>query len=57
MTVQELAKLVKEARDLQRTYFRTRTQTALEASKKAEKALDHAVADVLEPATLFGKLQ
>jgi hypothetical protein len=57
MTVTELAKLVKEARVLQKIYFKVRTQTALEASKKAERQLDDAVSDVLEPANLFGKLQ
>lgn len=55
MTVQELAKLVKEARALQKIYFRVRTQTALEASKKAERQLDDAVADILDPPTLFGR--
>ncbi len=41
--VEELASLVKEMRDAQRTYFRTRSGDALAEAKRLEKAVDEAV--------------
>lgn len=57
MTLLELARLVREARKAQRAYFKpsTRSQATLEASKQAERVLDRAVAEILDPPTLFGK--
>lgn len=55
VTVKALAKLIRNARDLQKTYFKTRTQAALEASKLAERELDATVAEILDPPTLFGR--
>lgn len=45
MTYQELRKLVAEMRHSQKEYFRTRSHTALEASKRLEKLVDRALAD------------
>lgn len=56
MTTRELAMIAKDARDAQKAYFKpsTRSNTALEASKAAERKLDRAIAEVLEGPTLFG---
>lgn len=55
MTVQELARKYREMRKLQAAYFKTRTQSALEASKASERELDRDVSEVLDPPTLFGR--
>lgn len=55
MTIIELALLVRDVRDAQRAYFKpsTRSLATLEASKKAERALDRALSEILDPPTLF----
>ena len=53
MTAVELAKSVARMREAQRKYFRTRSQGDLNESKRLEKALDIAVADLLRQPSLF----
>ena len=53
MTLQELARQVRETRQAQKTYFRTRTSEALETSKRLELALDQVVEEILEAPSLF----
>lgn len=53
MTVIELARLAKDVRDKQKAYFKARDNTKLQASKRAERELDNALADILDP-QLFG---
>jgi hypothetical protein len=53
VTIKALAKLVKRARDLQSHYFKTRRQSDLVASRTAGRELDQAVAEILNPPTLF----
>lgn len=54
----QLAKKVKELRDLQKKYFKTRDITLLQSCKKTEKEVDEMVESVLryqaQPADLFG---
>lgn len=45
MTFNDFTKLVADMRHAQREYFRTRSPTALEASKRLEKAVDTALRD------------
>lgn len=47
MTLEELAQLGLNMRRAQKEYFRTRSQSALEESKRCERMFDEAVADVL----------
>lgn len=47
MTLIDLAKLVADMRQFQKQYFRTRTPSALDESKRMEKAVDKACADIL----------
>lgn len=55
MNITELATLVRQMRDAQRTYFRERSPQALNASKELERRVDRAVADVLDKQPkLFG---
>lgn len=49
MDVQALAKLVSEMRAAQREFFRTKSNSALEESKRLERAVDKAIGDVLRP--------
>ena len=49
MTVEELASLVADMRAAQKSFFRQRSNSALEESKRLEKRVDEAVADVLRP--------
>ena len=54
MTAKELAKIVVACRNAQREYFRTRSESALEAAKALEKKLDHCCAVILDDQkTLF----
>ena len=53
MTATDLAKLAKNTRDAQKTYFRTRSTEDLRISKDWERRLDKAVAMVLAPPDLF----
>jgi hypothetical protein len=48
-TVEELARLVNEMRTAQKEYFRTRSGSALENSKRLERKVDEAVGEVLRP--------
>jgi hypothetical protein len=43
-----LARMVRRVRQLQATYFKTRDPDTLAASKRAERELDAAVAEVLD---------
>lgn len=43
MNIEEFAKLVKEMRDAQKTYFKTRDSKVLSESKRLEKEVDKAV--------------
>lgn len=55
MNITELATLVRQMRDAQRTYFRERSPQALNTSKELERRVDRAVADVLDKQQkLFG---
>ena len=53
MTTGELADLVRQMRDAQKAYFRTRNTFDLAISKDIERRVDRAVAAVLAPPTLF----
>lgn len=53
MSIKELAKLVRNMRAKQKEYFRTRQLSVIEQSKRLEKQVDAAVAEILEPPTLF----
>lgn len=55
MTIHEFARMVSAMRAAQKAYFRTRTQSDLEESKRQERAVDLAVHGVLSPPTLFGR--
>lgn len=56
MTLLELARLVRDMRATQKRYFREGSAALLEESKAKEKALDEAVAEVLDGPTLpFGE--
>ncbi len=48
MTVQELARLVQNMRHQQKEYFRTRSPSALEESKRLERKVDNACTAVLD---------
>ncbi len=48
MKLDELALLVRQMRDAQRTYFRERSPQALSTSKELERRIDRVVADVLD---------
>ncbi len=56
LTVRELARLVREMRSEQRTYFRSRDRASLERSKALEGRVDDAVRQVLEQRSLFDDL-
>jgi hypothetical protein len=47
MTAIELAGLVVRMRRAQKAYFRSRTPTALEESRRVEKRVDEALAEIL----------
>lgn len=47
----ELLKLARELRTAQKTYFRTRTTTALNACKKIEKQFDKELEKFFNPST------
>ena len=49
MTLEDLARLVREMRGHQRAYFRTGSQSSLELARDREKAVDAAVAEILDP--------
>ena len=53
MDVKQLAELVNKMRNAQREYFRTRSASSLEDSKRLEKQVDQAIAEVLSQPTLF----
>lgn len=56
MNITELAELVRQMRDAQRTYFRERSPQALSVSKELERCVDRAVDDVLDKQPkLFGR--
>lgn len=55
MTLDALARLVAEMRRAQKEYFRTRSSTTLEESKRLEKSVDAAVRECLSQPTLFGE--
>ena len=48
MTLDELARLVRQMRDAQRAYFRERSPQALSVSKELERRIDRAVANILD---------
>ena len=48
MTVTELARVVQEMRHAQKEYFRTRSQSALEQSKRLEKKVDRCCEIVMQ---------
>ncbi len=48
MTLEDLAKLVKRMRAVQKRYFRERSAQLLNMSKQLEKAVDAAVKEVLD---------
>jgi hypothetical protein len=50
MNLQELATLVRDMRTEQKNYFRYRTPDHLQNSKKLEKLVDAAVAEILPEA-------
>jgi len=55
MTVAELANLVAEMRHAQTNYFRTRSNSALEESKRLERKVDEACQAILDgQKKLFG---
>ena len=56
MTTLELARIVKDMRDAQRSYFAARTPATLEISRQKERALDKVVREIIEdrPALLPG---
>lgn len=54
MTLEELARLVREMRGHQKDYFKTRSWSSLELSKDRERAVDAAVSEILDP-SLFPK--
>lgn len=43
MNIKEFAKLVTDMRHAQKSYYRTRSSTALEDSKRAERIVDEAL--------------
>ncbi len=47
MKKEQLAEKVKQMRDAQKDYFKNRTRSALELSKKLEKELDQVISDIL----------
>jgi len=49
LSLTELAKLTNAMRAAQVRYFRERTPVALEESKRLEREVDRAVADILSP--------
>lgn len=53
MTLRQLAELVQEMRNAQRDYFRTRSGSALDNSKRLEKRVDEALGEVLSQPGLF----
>jgi hypothetical protein len=57
MTLIELARLIRLAREVQKAYFRTRSQPDLIASRTVEARSDRVVAEILDPPTLplFGE--
>ena len=48
MTITELANLVAEMRHAQKGYFRTKSDYALDESKRLERRVDEACREVLE---------
>ena len=48
MTITELANLVAEMRHAQTNYFRTRSESALEESKRLERKVDEACREILD---------
>lgn len=48
MTLTELAELVANMRHAQKEYFRTRSDSALEESKRLEKRVDDACREILD---------
>lgn len=49
MTIAEFAILVKEMRDCQKKYFRSRLRDALNQSKELEREVDQAIKEILNP--------
>lgn len=47
MTLEDLARLVNEMRQAQKTYFRTKSASALDEAKRLEKQVDDACREVL----------
>jgi hypothetical protein len=47
--IKDLAKLVKETRDAQKEYFKSRSLDCLNKSKALEKKLDETVAEIINP--------
>lgn len=55
MTADEIVKLVKETREAQKAYFKSRSQADLEKSKRLERLLDKEISLYLDPQPrLFG---
>ena len=48
MTIEEFARLVSEMRHAQSNYFRTRSTSALEESKRLERKVDEAYQAILD---------
>jgi len=48
MTINEYAKLVNEMRTAQKDFFRTRSGTALEQSKRLERQVDEATRNIFD---------
>lgn len=53
MNIEEFAKLVKEMRDNQKMYFKTRDSRVLSESKRLEKEVDKALDSILNCKPLF----
>ncbi len=48
MDIRDLSKLVAEMRNAQKEFFRTKSQTALQAAKRLEAKVDHVLACLAE---------
>lgn len=49
MTADEIIRLAKETRDAQKAYFKTRSSSDLDKSKKLERQLDREIEDYMNP--------
>lgn len=55
MTLDQFARLVADMREAQREYFRTRSSTALDRSKRLERQVDQAIKDHADGPSLFDR--